>query len=246
MQINKISNIKNQNPYTTKVEKEESKFKNALAMEDKSQNIKYKSLKTMKNSELYGLVNGRWQNTNADFSDRCGPNEILHRGDNFIEVGVNIVKNFGRFPQTPFAVQEDMGFSDILNGLAMVPGTTVSLADGTILKWTRNKVDFIPRNSSATAYKYASSIANVMNQFTRVANRQALGVGKVVGITKEATKQIRDVLEAMGIDTSKEFYVNGKKFKFDSESGEFKYTLEGSADVKYTVRYIKQEKINLV
>lgn len=254
MQINKISNIQNHNNYATKVEKETTKFKDALAMEDKNKQVQYDSLKIIKNGELYGLVNGSWQKTNADFSDmKCGPNEILVIGEDFVKVGVDIVKNFGMFGimnKTPFSIQEDLGFSDMINGIALVPGKTVNLADGTILKWTRNGVDFIPRktgnlNESAIAYKYASEMAFTMNQFTRVANKEAFGVGKVIGITKEKTNQISKVLNAMGIDTSNEFYVNGKKFMFDTTSGEFKYTFEGSANGKYNVRYVKGSQIRL-
>ncbi len=67
---------------------------------------------------------------------------------------------------------------------------------------------------------------------------KAYGVIKAGGITKEATKKIATVLESMGIDTSKEFYINGKSFHYDEKSREFKYRLESAVDGKYKVTYL--------
>lgn len=249
MQIDKISNLQSQNSQITKSKFETKTFKEALAVEEKNREIEYDNLKTGKNGEIYGLVNGSWQKTNADFSDmKCGPNEILVIGEDFVKIGVDIVKNFGMLDMmnnTDFSVQEDLGFSDMINGLALIPGKTATLPDGTTLIWTRTGVEFIPRRTNndfdrTEAWNYAKRLSITMNQFTRVANKQALGVGKVIGITKEETKEITSILNSMGIDTRGEFYVNGKKFMFDTTSEEFKYTLEGSVDGKYSVRYVNQ------
>ena len=147
-------------------------------------------------------------------------------------------------------MQEDAGFSNLPNGCALVPGTMVRLPDGTILKWTKNGVDYIPRRTgnlheNVKAEQYAAKIARIMNQFKRVANRQALGIGKVIGITKEETQIISRVLGAMGIDTYNDFYVNGKKFTFDNVSGEINYGLESSVDGKYRVRHVNAPTVRL-
>ena len=188
----------------------------------------------------------------ADLSHKCGPNEIVVTDDgDFIELGINVVMSRLRgLDKTPFSIQEDKGFSNMPNGIGLVPGREVKLPDGTVLKWTKNGVDYIPRRTgnmgdSATALEYASRIANTMNRFTRVANGQALRVGNIIGITKEKAREISEVLSAMGIDTSRDFYVNGKKFTFDSKSGEFKYDLESSSDSGYSVRYVKSKPIRL-
>ena len=76
-------------------------------------------------------------------------------------------------------------------------------------------------------------------------NVQTSGVCNIIGITKEKAREISEVLSAMGIDTSRDFYVNGKKFKFDSKSGEFKYDLESSSDSGYSVKYVKSKPIRL-
>lgn len=252
MQVNKVSGIQIANTAYVNPDKENKSFKDYIGKEKTQSKLECNDLKTGKNGELYGLVNNRWQNFNIDFSEMtCGPDEILVIGDDFVKVGINLVKNFGMLAKTPFAVQEDTGFSDMINGLALVPGKMVDLLDGTILKWTKNGVEYVPRKTNnpderAKALKYAASLANTMNQFTRVANKQALGVGKVLGITSEKTQDIKNVLTAMGIDTNNDFYVNGKKFMFDETSGEFKYTFENSIDGKYGVRYINTPTIKLV
>ena len=97
-----------------------------------------------------------------------------------------------------FAIQRDNGYSSMENGIALVPGKSVTLPDGSTLKWTTNAVQFsIPGgtdfNKRAFALRFAGSIANTMNQFTRIANKEACGVGRPVGITREKTNEIRQV-----------------------------------------------------
>ena len=207
-------------------------------------------MKIGKNGELLGLSNGKWQVIDRDLeSHKCGSNEIVVNGD-LVKIGQNVLMSLLASGGAPFSIQEDKGFSDMPNGIGLVPGREVKLPDGTILKWTKNGVDYIPRRTgnmrdSATALEYASRIANTMNRFTRVANGQALGVGNIIGITKEKAREISEVLSPMGIDTSRDFYVNGKKFTFDSKSGEFKYDLESSSNGGYSVRYVKSKPIRL-
>ena len=49
----------------------------------------------------------------------------------------------------------------------------------------------------------------------------------------------------MGIDTYNDFYANGKKFTFDSASGEINYGLESSVDGKYRVRHVNAPTVRL-
>lgn len=256
MQVNNVLNRVVQNGTVIKKVEEEKSFKNCI--EEKQKEIECNDLKTGKKGELYGLVNNQWQNLNIDMSHtRCGPNEIVVIGDpehGLVKIGENVLANlldFRMANRTPYAVTKDLGFSDMLNGLALIPGRTARLIDGTILEWTKNGVDFIPRKTNndeerTRAENYARSIAMTMDRFTRVANRQALGVGNVIGITKEKTKEISNVLNAMGINTNGDFHVNGKQFRFDSVSGEFKYTFDNSIDGKYGVRYVNLPTIKLV
>lgn len=253
MQVNRISSVQNQSGYITKKQKEEKSFKDVLPIEEENKEIEYDKVKVGGDGHIYGLVNGGWQRVNPNFNledTKCGPDEIVFIGDSIVKVGVNIVKNFGMRDNRFFAVQKDIGFSNVPNGLALVPGTVVNLPDGTILRWTESGVEYIPRptnnpNEREKAIKYASSIASAMNKFTRIANKQAFGAGKVIGITKEKTQSISTVLRAMGIDPSKEFYVNGKKFMFDSASGEFKYDLENPDERKHKVRYVQGPRVRL-
>ena len=226
----------------------------AETSEKDDKDVEYEDMKTGKNGELLGLSKGKWHAINIDKST-CGPNEVVVIGEGegaLVAIGVNVLLSWirRRGDKTPFSIQEDKGFSDMPNGIGLVPGREVKLPDGTILKWTKNGVDYIPRRTgnmgdSATALEYASRIANTMNRFTRVANGQALGVGNIIGITKEKAREISEVLSAMGIDTSRDFYVNGKKFTFDSKSGEFKYDLESSSNGGYSIRYVKSKPIRL-
>ena len=214
--------------------------------------IEYEGMKIGKNGELLGLSKGKWH---VIESHTCGSNEILVVDNKPAMIGekalINLIRSGGLLSGgAPFSIQEDKGFSNMPNGIGLVPGREVKLPDGTILKWTKNGVDYIPKRTgnmgdSAIALEYASRIANTMNRFTRVANGQALGVGNIIGITKEKAREISEVLSAMGIDTSRDFYVNGKKFTFDSKSGEFKYDLESSSDSGYSVRYVKSKPIRL-
>ena len=226
----------------------------AETSEKDDKDVEYENMKTGKNGELLGLSKGTWHVIDADLeSTKCGPNEIVVVGDGdkaFVKIGVNVMLSLITSGRTPFSIQEDKGFSNMPNGIGLVPGRMVTLPDGTTLKWTKTGVEYIPRrtsnqNESVAALEYAARITSAMNQFTRVANGQALGVGSVVGITKEKTREISTVLRAMGIDTSRDFYVNGKKFTFDSKSGSFKYDLESSSDGGYGVRFVKAKPIRL-
>ncbi len=144
----------------------------------------------------------------------------------------------GKARQEAYAIQDNLGFDKLPNSLALVPTKQIMLPDGTILEWSTNRVIFKPRDKTIAAKNYASSLADIMDDFTRIANRQILGLGKVIGISKERTKDVDKVLTAMGIDTRKDFYVNGKKFYYDSKSGEFKFKLESAINGKFTVREV--------
>ena len=246
------SSLKKENAKKTEADSSTFSNKAEKRKEVAETEVEYENIKTGKNGELLGLSKGKWH---VIESHTCGSNEILVVDNKPAMIGekalINLIRSGGLLSGgAPFSIQEDKGFSDMPNGIGLVPGREVKLPDGTILKWTKNGVDYIPRRTgnmgdSATALEYASRIANTMNRFTRVANGQALGVGNIIGITKEKAREISEVLSAMGIDTSRDFYVNGKKFTFDSKSGEFKYDLESSSDSGYSVRYVKSKPIRL-
>lgn len=227
-------------------------FKENLEKQEKKQSkvIECTELKISDKGHVMVLSNGKW----IEFDKNMGDYEINYLEDGSVfGFGPGIVKNFLKNinNKSQFAIQRDDGFSSIKNGLALVPGKTVNLPDGTTLKWTTNGVQFTPRktnnpNESAFALKYAASIAHTMAMFTRVANREAYGVGKVVGISREKTKEISTVLTSLGININNDFYVNGKKFSYDEKSGEFKYTFEDSIDGKVRIKYSPAQIIKMV
>lgn len=248
-QINRTLNVPNQSGNIMKNEMENKPFNDVLSAKKE---IEYEKINIGGDGHVYGLVNGSWQRVNPNYNHgdtKCGPDDIVVINNRLVKLGVNVFTRVG-IDKRNFAMQEDAGFSNPPNGCALVPGTMVRLPDGTILKWTKNGVDYIPRRTgnlheNVKAEQDAAKIARIMNQFTKVANRQALGIGKVIGITKEETQIISKVLGAMGIDTYNDFYANGKKFTFDSASGEINYGLESSVDGKYRVRHVNAPTVRL-
>lgn len=184
---------------------------------------------------------GRWLELANDFD-----NDEVHFDSDGKCLGYppSFIKNYlsNKGAKTEFAIQDDNGYSKMKNSIALVPGETVTLLDGTTLKWTNNGVqfsipDWIDINQRSYATSFASSLASSMRQFTRVANRETYGIGRPLGITKEETSRIKKVLNAMGINTNEAFYVNGKKFEYDSKSGEFKFDYEDSVDGKIKIKF---------
>lgn len=249
MQINKITNISSIDSNIQNAKDEDKSFKDSL--HDKKVVQEFSEFKVGEKGNLMGLSSdGTWIEVDTE---PLGEYEIMYNKDGSIfQLGIGFYRDFfNRFEdKSAFTVQNDRGFSSLDNSLALIPGKIANLPDGTTLRWTTNKVECIPRkanpNESAMAMKYAGSLANIMNLFTRIANGQRYGIGRPIGITKEETKNINTVLTAMGINTNRDFYVNGKKFTFDRASGQFKYTFDSSSDGKYSVRYVNTPTIKLV
>ncbi len=208
---------------------------------DAENEIECKKFKIGSSGEILGYIDDCWRELDFDTKGRKGAsNEILvSTCGGLTKIGVDIIKSYGRrmgVPRSePYAVRGDGAFEKKPNSLALIPNKIVKLSDGTILEWTKNTVIAKPRDGSPEAENYARKIAVIMDDFTRVANKQILGLGRYTGISKTMTKEIDKVLRSMGVDTSKDFYVNGKKFNFNPDSGEYEYKLESTVDGKYKV-----------
>ncbi len=248
--VNSIASIYNVNSCKQKdnaMNKDNKNISFEICVDNKikqANGIECNNLKIDKNGGFLGYIDGEWKQLNKSSDDRpCGRNEILIKGGGkspLVVIGVNaFLMNFcgramGKARQEPYAIQKNVDFSKLPNSLTLIPKRQVTLPDGTVLEWKTNRVIFKSKDDNIN---YARSLANAMDDFTRIANKQRLGLGRVIGISREKTKDVNKVLTAMGIDTSKDFYVNGKKFWYDNESGEFKFEIESAVNDKYTVRH---------
>ncbi len=189
-----------------------------------------------------GYIDGRWEKLDTNFENTvCDPNEILIHNGGLTEVGVNIVKNMlgstQKVKNTSYALQKDAVFSDMPNSLTFVPEKRITLSDGTILEWETSTVNYKPCSNNESDISQAQKLADLLDDFTRLANREVIGIGKCVGISKDKSNDLAVILAGLDIDLSEKFYINGKEFIYDNETGEIKFELESSVNGDFTVRH---------
>lgn len=241
----KISNSLNvSQPKINKLAKMKSNFKDVFEEKcAKEQNVvECEELKIGSAGNLLGYSNNAWNDIDrCVVVPKCQPNEIVI-SPGFTQIGADLFKNLGRVlgqdRSESYAVKSNAGIENKFNSLVLIPGTKIKLSDGTILEWESGRVSFKTRGSSIDEHSRAIGISTTMDDFTRIANRQLIGLGQPTGINKVFTEDVLRVLSAAGIDTSKEFYINGKSFKYDHLDGTIDYELESHINGKYRVRHI--------
>lgn len=128
-----------------------------------------------------------------------------------------------------FTVRADKGFNKSENSISLVPGVDIDLGNGIVLKITDSKVEmhYDERTITEEKFRKAGQIAAALNKFIRYAN----GQNGSFGFDSEQRKLVETALKKLGIDTSREFIVNGTAF---TTTGNVNGTLE---KVDYDHRY---------
>ena len=109
-----------------------------------------------------------------------------------------------------FTVRENKGFNPSQNSISLVPGVDIDLGNGFMLKIKDSMVEiqYDKRFYSDDKFRSAGQTAAALNKFIRYANDQ----NGSFGFDDEQRKLVATVLEKLGIDTSREFIVNGTAF----------------------------------
>lgn len=115
------------------------------------------------------------------------------------------------------------GLDKSKNSLNLTPTTQLKITDELVFYWTENSVEH--KNSQQVNFieKHQNEHkAQALHHFTRIANKEMVGIY----FDKWDSQKVVEVLEKVGIDTSKSFYVNGKKFWLNEKSGELNWVPE--------------------
>ncbi len=110
-----------------------------------------------------------------------------------------------------FSVTQDRTSRGDTNAVSLIPNTKIDLGNGTYLQITSNGVTANMQNNNSydeNKIKEANKMAGSLKSFIQYANGQS---GSLY-FDKDAQSSVASVLSKMGIDTSKDFLVNGEKF----------------------------------
>ena len=118
---------------------------------------------------------------------------------------------------TPFSYTENMGLNKEENSISLVPGMSASLSNGFRLSITEYMVQALGDYHDNEAAKESNAIAGALNSLIKVANGQIPLNMFHSSRNQDNSEYAKRGLQAFGIDTSKPFTINEKKFHFDSE-----------------------------
>lgn len=118
---------------------------------------------------------------------------------------------------TAFSYTDNKGLDKENNSISLVSGMVTHLSNGFKLSINEYMVQAIGDFRDNESAKESTSIASAMTSLIKVANGQIPLNMFHSSRTQDNSAYARKGLEAFGIDTSKTFLVNEKKFYFDSE-----------------------------
>lgn len=118
---------------------------------------------------------------------------------------------------TPFSYTENKGLNKEENSISLVPGMSASLSNGFRLSITEYMVQALGDYHDNEAAKESNAIAGALNSLIKVANGQIPLNMFHSSRNQDNSEYAKRGLQAFGIDTSKPFTINEKKFHFDSE-----------------------------
>lgn len=118
---------------------------------------------------------------------------------------------------TPFSYTENKGLNKEENSISLVPGMSASLSNGFRLSITDYMVQALGDYHDNEAAKESNAIAGALNSLIKVANGQIPLNMFHSSRNQDNSEYAKRGLQAFGIDTSKPFTINEKKFHFDSE-----------------------------
>ena len=117
----------------------------------------------------------------------------------------------------PFSYTENKGLNKEENSISLVPGMSASLSNGFRLSITDYMVQALGDYHDNEAAKESNAIAGALNSLIKVANGQVPLNMFHSSRNQDNSEYAKRGLQAFGIDTSKPFTINEKKFHFDSE-----------------------------
>lgn len=118
---------------------------------------------------------------------------------------------------TPFSYTENKGLNKEENSISLVPGMSASLSNGFRLSITEYMVQALGDYHDNEGAKESNAIAGALNSLIKVANGQIPLNMFHSSRNQDNSEYAKRGLQAFGIDTSKPFTINEKKFHFDSE-----------------------------
>ena len=118
---------------------------------------------------------------------------------------------------TPFSYTENKGLNKEENSISLVPGMSASLSNGFRLSITEYMVQALGDYHDNESAKESNAIAGALNSLIKVANGQIPLNMFHSSRNQDNSEYAKRGLQAFGIDTSKPFTINEKKFHFDSE-----------------------------
>lgn len=121
----------------------------------------------------------------------------------------------------PYTHTLNLGLDKSSNSISFVPDLKFISEDGTIFSWKDAAVKVINSKDADPIEKHqAQMTAKSLNFFTRIANKEMTGWY----FNKHDSSRVKKVLQSMGIDLSKDFFVNGKRFWLEDGSGKIEWT----------------------
>lgn len=128
-----------------------------------------------------------------------------------------------RKPIKEFSFIEKGNLDKSKNSINLVPNTELKASDEAIFYWTKNSVEFKGDKKMPYIQRHQEEYkAEALHHFTRIANKEMVGIY----FDKWDSQKVKEALQSMGIDTSKDFFVNGKKFWINEKTGQINWQAE--------------------
>lgn len=215
MQIGSISNAFNVGKYQKKFEEFNNAFADHLALTDPKVQQLTSNLK-----RDFGVSNIKHMNAvNISYEDLMGGNDIF------------------RPNKEPYTVKENLGFNASKNSISIVPGLNIPFASGINIKIQDSGTTVEYSGSvNGSVFEDAITTASALDRFIKYANGQSGSLG----FDNDKRSSVVSLLNKIGIDTSKEFYVNGTAFN----TSDYK-RLEKSGVVNPTFTLIPEYQMKL-
>lgn len=132
-------------------------------------------------------------------------------------------RDFLQTVKKPYPYTLKLGLNKSNNSLSLVPDLKFITENGTIFSWKDSAVQVINSKDADIIEKHqAMMIAKSLNFFTRIANKEMTGWY----FNKHDSSRVKKFLQSAGIDTSKDFFINGKKFWLEDGTGKIEWTYE--------------------
>lgn len=114
--------------------------------------------------------------------------------------------------RTPYSQRENKGFRPLENSIWLVDGVKIPLSNGFTLEITSNGIDEIGDIRKLKEKEEADFIAKALNSVIKMANGQIEGYEFYRDGEKSTNDSLRG-LEACGVQTEREFTINGTRFQ---------------------------------